>query len=115
MLTVPELPPFRDHPDTGDVHVPSVQVVALGERREDTRLGRIGVDDFDFGEPYPLLKTRGSRDTRHHHQLDQLLGLVSELSPLGLFQAVLRGRDVFVCKALQELGCVSLSQSTKKQ
>ena len=84
MLVVPDFPLDGDDPDTSNVDIPSVQVVALGECGENPAINRVGIDDLEFGEPNPLLESRGRGNSRHHHQLNHLRSLGGQLPPLGL-------------------------------
>ena len=84
MLVVPDLPLDGDDTDTSNVNIPPVQVVTLGECGENPGINRVGIDDLEFGKPNPLFESRGRGNSRHHHQLNQLLSLDSQFPPLGL-------------------------------
>ena len=85
MLVVSDVPPFRGYVHPGDVHVPPVDEVPLGQGVQHAGVDGVPVDNLHLGEPYPLLEPGGRRDARHHHQLDQLSTFCSEFAALRLF------------------------------
>lgn len=58
--------------DSGNVDIPSVDIVPFWHGVQHADIDRISVDNLHLGESYPFFKSRGRGDTRYHHQLDQL-------------------------------------------
>lgn len=79
------------YPDAGDINIPAVDIVPLGQGRYDPGVDGVAVHDLEFRKPYAFFKSRGCPDAGHHHQLDQLLGLDGQLPPLGFLQPVFGG------------------------
>lgn len=74
----------------------------LGHIRQNPILIRPPIHNLHLRKLYPLLIPRRRRNSRHHHQLHQLLTFPRQFASLGLFQAVLGRGDVFVRKGLEE-------------
>jgi hypothetical protein len=87
---IAEMPLHRGGPNARNVDIPPVYKVTARRIHGKTILVRLPVDDLHLREAYPFFIAGRGGYARHHHELDQLVGLQRQLSSLGLLQPVFR-------------------------
>ncbi len=89
MLVIANIALDGGYPHAGNVHIPAIYVISLGQGGQDSAIDGIAVDNLELLESYALLKPGRRAHARYYHELDQFLGLDGELASLRLFQPVL--------------------------
>jgi len=89
MLLCPHILSRRLEAHSGKVNVPAINVVAFWHGVHYARVDGVTVNEFNLGEPDPLLESGRCLDARNDHQLDELPALDGQLAPLGLLESVL--------------------------
>jgi hypothetical protein len=84
MLVLADMAFDVDHTYASDVDVPAIDRLSLWYIDHQSLLIRASVYDLQLGKSNAFLVPGGSRNTRHHHELDQLGGLRGEFRPLCL-------------------------------
>jgi hypothetical protein len=85
---VPQMLLDRCGPHARHVDVPAVYEMPTRRIHGESLLVGLPIDDLHFCEANPLLVAGRSGDTRHHHELDQLVRFQGQLSALRLFEPV---------------------------
>jgi hypothetical protein len=88
MLMIPYGPPHGGNADGSHIDIPTVDRMPFWHIDQQALLIGPPINDFHLGELYPLFITGRGGNSRHHHELHELLAFSGQLSALCLLQAV---------------------------
>jgi hypothetical protein len=82
---IPKVLLYRRGPHSRYVNVPAIYGMPAGRIHGKASLVRSSIHDLHLCEAYPLLVARCGRNTRDHHELNQLVRFECQFPPLCLF------------------------------